>query len=520
MTQLDYSKEQKLASIPESLWNTIKSPTRREQIVKFAESTIAFPRALLPLHLALSELLYFYEPAKAIFLAAGVLEENRNSPEANLFNTVFGRDSLVQLQMAVLARQAFDSLRMLASNGEVDAGYYNRISLAMDVLPNNIDYSTVEYLASRQGMDLNANSEEESGKILHEDRDGSDEIARELNQHRQWEWPYYGSIDATLEYIVALGQIADKDPGYLETTYKHHFNGDIFTYLQSMEMAIDCVITWIQNSLIVYKRLNPKGIEIQSWRDSFDSISSRVKGIVPNFNEPIALLDLQYPAFEALIVAAKHFSLVANVRLNTKARLLNRKASEIREKIFRTFWIQIDEDNGYFAKGIQMVDGKTVLFDAVSSSNLRILNSSIFEGREKHREMIINYTYDLLICKYGIRSLAPDSNRYHSSGYHTGNVWLFDTILSAVNLASLGHLRKGIELVKKVEEIVLDTKMYPELVGSEVGYNTFEVEVIDIDDNVINKISQPGQPLQGWTVLAYLLGETLKPIWEKNLEIV
>ena len=518
MTQNGLSNPQTLASIPEDLWQTIKSPTREEQIIKYTESNIVFPKALLPLHLALKELLYFYEPTKSIFLAAGIMEENRNSPEANLFNTVFGRDALVQLQMAAIARQAYQPLKALFEQNLIDSGYFNRIKLTMDVLPSNIDYSTVQYLASRQGMDLNANSEEEWGKIIHEDRDNSDEIARELNQSRQWEWPYYGSIDATLEYVVALGQIADKDPEFLNSTYIHHFNGNTFSYIQSMEMAIDCVVNWMQYGLIVYQRLNPKGIEIQSWRDSFDSISTKETGEVPNFDKPLALLDLQYPAFEALIIAAKHFSLIQNSRLNSKARLLNRKAVELREKIFSTFWIDIDENNGYFAKGVQYTRGRMLLFDGVSSSNLRILNSSIFEGREIYRDRIIKYCYDRLICKYGIRSLSPDSNRYHSSGYHTGNVWLFDTVLSAVNLAILGHYDKGIDLIQKVENTVQDTKMYPELVGSVIGYNTMEVEVLDVQDQTFNKISQPGQPLQGWTVLAYLLGESLKPIWEAKIK--
>lgn len=46
------------------------------------------------------------------------------------------------------------------------------------------------------------------------------------------------------------------------------------------------------DGLLTYRRLNPRGIENQTWRDSWDSLS-HADGGMPDRDRPVAALDVQ-----------------------------------------------------------------------------------------------------------------------------------------------------------------------------------------------------------------------------------
>src|SRR5437879_4759151 len=66
--------------------------------------------------------------------------------------------------------------------------------------------ATLQVLARYQGRRFNARSEEEPGKILHEHR--FDIESR--NELPNWDFPYYGSIDSTLLYLIVAGEYAQR----------------------------------------------------------------------------------------------------------------------------------------------------------------------------------------------------------------------------------------------------------------------------------------------------------------------
>ena len=146
--------------------------------------------------------------------------------------TVFGRDSLLTAWMTMLAEP----------------------SLAEGVL---------ETLARFQGDDVNDETEEEPGKILHEMRFGSS--ARSSLGSGE---VYYGSIDATPLFVMLLGELRRWDV----------VDDVVDRLLPHADRALD----WIENfgdrdgdGYVEYHRLNESGLANQGWKDSWDAIRFR-----------------------------------------------------------------------------------------------------------------------------------------------------------------------------------------------------------------------------------------------------
>ena len=79
------------------------------------------------------------------------------------------------------------------------------IRMAIDVIDTHpaVARSTIVALAKLQGTKHNAKSEEEPGRIIHEFRTPEElEKIREYEPNiDNWEFPYYGSVDATLRFV-------------------------------------------------------------------------------------------------------------------------------------------------------------------------------------------------------------------------------------------------------------------------------------------------------------------------------
>jgi glycogen debranching enzyme len=88
---------------------------------------------------------------------------------ASLFHCLFGRDAI---------RMAFDLFEDFPA----------------------IARSTLVELARLQGVATHLVADEEPGRILHEPRSPDDPQALRLMQ-RGWQFPYYGSVDATPQWI-------------------------------------------------------------------------------------------------------------------------------------------------------------------------------------------------------------------------------------------------------------------------------------------------------------------------------
>ena len=188
-------------------------------------------------------------------------------PAAGLpwFMTMFGRDSI------------FTSLQSLPFVPELAA-------------------TTLRVLGEWQGTRLDDFRDEDPGRILHEMRYG-EMAAFEERPHT----PYYGSVDATPLYVILLDEY-------------ERWTGDR-ALVRDLEREARAAINWIDqyadlmgNGYISYKRRNEKtGLENQSWKDSWNSISY-ADGRLPSF--PRATCELQGYAYDAKLRAARLARLV------------------------------------------------------------------------------------------------------------------------------------------------------------------------------------------------------------------
>ena len=191
----------------------------------------------------------------------------RSLPAAGLpwFMTMFGRDSI------------FTSLQALPFQSELAA-------------------TTLRVLGDWQGTRIDDFRDEDPGRILHEMRYG-EMAAFEERPHT----PYYGSVDATPLYVILLDEY-------------ERWTGDR-ALVRELEREARAAINWIDqyadlmgNGYISYKRRNEKtGLENQSWKDSWNSISY-ADGRLPSF--PRATCELQGYAYDAKIRAARLARLV------------------------------------------------------------------------------------------------------------------------------------------------------------------------------------------------------------------
>src|SRR5438132_7106973 len=78
------------------------------------------------------------------------------------------------------------------------------IRMAMDLLDDfpEVARSTLIELARLQGVRRNPRADEEPGRILHEHRLPHDRLLGQLI--KQWDFPYYGSVDSTPQWINLL----------------------------------------------------------------------------------------------------------------------------------------------------------------------------------------------------------------------------------------------------------------------------------------------------------------------------
>jgi glycogen debranching enzyme len=307
-------------------------------------------------------------------------------PAAGLpwFMTMFGRDSI------------FTSLQALPFASELAA-------------------TTLRVLGDWQGSRVDDFRDEDPGRILHEMRYG-EMAAFEERPHT----PYYGAVDATPLYVVLLDEY-------------ERWTGDR-ALVRELEPEARAAIAWIDdyadlmgNGYISYKRRNEKtGLENQSWKDSWNSISY-ADGHLPSF--PRATCELQGYAYDAKVRAARLARLVW--KDDAYADRLEAEAADLKRRFNRDFWLA---DRGYYAIALD-ADGSQV--DSLASNNGLLLWSGIVDAN-KAKSVVGHLMGPRLFSGWGVRTLAEGEGRYNPVGYHLGTVWPFDNSFIAWGLRRYG----------------------------------------------------------------------------------
>ncbi len=296
-------------------------------------------------------------------------------------------------------------------------------------------------LARVQATAVDAASDAEPGKILHEMRFGEMAALKEVPFGC-----YYGSIDSTPLFVMLAG-------AYLVRT------GDVDT-LRELWPAIEAATGWIDawgdrdgDGFVEYGRRSDTGLVNQGWKDSKDSIfhadGTLAKG-------PIALVEVQayvYGAWRAAATIARRLK-----RRPDEVAALNRRATELRRRFDRAFW---DEALGTYALAL---DGdKRRCRVRTSNAGHALLTGLALPHRASR--IVAGLMLPSSFSGWGVRTLASTEARYNPMSYHNGSVWPHDNALIASGMARYGFRAEAARIFQGLFDAstYIDLKRLPEL---------------------------------------------------------
>lgn len=414
------------------------------------------------------------------------------------------------VELDVLRKRAEEDLAKVnkkeglkASEGEPFSALFGRdvlitcLFLLQDYNRNHHDsklLTTVSHnlliLAANQGTKIDQETDEEPGKIEHENRSGPENQFR-LEQLRQNGWPvkesagqlymrYYGSVDATPLFVVVVSE-------YVKTS-------NDWKLFEQTKDNVKAAVSWLKHygdvdgdGFIEYQAKNRKALINQGWKDSGNSISTP-EGKHPK--EPIALVEVQGYAYWAYTNAAWLFEATGDFQL---AHQLQNEALQLKEKFNRDFWM---EEEKYFAYAL---DGdKKQIKDIVSNVGHLLITNIL--NKDKASLVAKRLMQPDLLTRYGIRTLSMNSPHFRFSetdpkiqqeAYHNGSVWPHDNALIALGFEKYGFYKEAEQIRHATLEAI-----------SELGH--VELYQVSPDGKQLVPYKQAARP-QTWTIGSTLL---------------
>lgn len=375
-------------------------------------------------------------------------------------------------------------------------------------------------LAELQGTRINNENEEEPGKIIHEYRtvmlDGKkisksshsifDELSAKWGGNEQ-EMAYYGSIDSTPLFLRVLG------------TYSSIYGDDILkqnvqkrnSEAANMRQIASAATSWLTNKLInsqsgllEYKRANPHGISNQVWKDS-DEFYVHTNKQPANHDRPIASIEVQALAYDALVAAARIFP-------DLSLHLLD-LAYALRDLTIKLLW---QEDKNYFGLGIDFdVDNNLRMIKTQTANPAALLDSGFFDWLDQNdrQKYITAITKKIMgkdfLTAAGIRSRSlAAAHLVNFWDYHGSYVsWPKETYDIAKGLHRQGMPKLARQLENRLLNIVFKTQEYPEFVYvDEWGRVLAHKKPSEHVHGELVLVKGPNTPerIQAWTVSAVM----------------
>ena len=325
----------------------------------------------------------------------------------------------------------------------------------------SIAAATLRILASLQGRRVDGTSEEEPGKILHEQR-------FDLHAQRElvdWKFPYYGSVDSTPLFLI----VAD---AYVEST------GDASLFEELWD-SFDAAYRWMiefgdrdADGYVEYERRNPHGLFHQGWKDGSED-HLRIE-------PPVAMVEVQGYA----VAAHRAYARLARRRgASTAADRAEAAAAKTRAALNRDFWMP---ERRFFAlalngskrprDAITSNPGHLLAMDAVAPDRMSPLVERLFEPD--------------LWTPYGIRTHASSEPDFDPYGYHTGTVWPHDNWFIYKGLRSHGHESEALRIRDALLRTWQELGKIPEL------YAVVDGVLVDLSRSGSRTASNP---LQAWS---------------------
>lgn len=338
--------------------------------------------------------------------------------------------------------------------------YFGRDSLevAEDLLELRPDIArtVILRLAALQGAITEPATEEEPGKIHHEYRalvlDGRpvDDEARRIFRSLATQWElagtpeeldalselvYYGTVDATPLYVRLVSRYCRQmGRSILDEQYTPRGVGAGLRapLRRSVRRAVEWIARSVERSeigLLEFQRVTPHGHPFQAWKDGGTSYL-HPDGSFANYNSPIASIEVQGLAYDALVAAP---DLLEDSSREEREQWFG-LAWRIRDTVMDRFWMP---EERYFAMALDRDPhtGAVRQLRTITSNPGALLDSGIFDtlapaDRERTVGAIVGRIYsEEFLAPAGVRcnSLAHQDLHHYQAYQSSHTVWHKET---------------------------------------------------------------------------------------------
>lgn len=304
---------------------------------------------------------------------------------------------------------------------------------------------TLRVLARRQGTRSDAETSEEPGKIMHENRALRSELVRGTTLPPL----YYGTVDATPLWVLLL-----------HDAWRWGLpEAEVSGLMPHAERAMQ----WVRaaadqhGGFISYRDVSGHGLSNQGWKDSGDAIQFRDGRLG---EAPIALCEVQGYAHEAALGYAALLD-----RFGTQgAEQWRAWAAGLADRFRASYWLT-DDAGAYPAIALDAA-GQPV--DTVTSNIGHLLGTGLL-GPDEQERVVARLASPLMDSGFGLRTLAADARGFNPLSYHAGSVWTHDTAITVVGLARVGSRSADRAAASLVNGLVRAARAFdfrmPELYG-------------------------------------------------------
>ncbi len=193
------------------------------------------------------------------------------------------------------------------------------------------------------------------------------------------------------------------------------------------------------DGFVEFQKRAPRGLDVQSWKDSFDSQRFHDGRIA---EAPIAPCEVQGYVYDAKRRIAEIAREVWRDR--PLADRLEVEAAELKQRFDEAFWVE--DRGGFYALAL---DAEKKPVDSICSNMGHLLWSRIVPS-ERVDAVVDQLMGDGLWSGWGVRTMSLHDAAYSPLSYHNGTVWPHDNSLIAWGLAQYARWPEAQRIVQRV----------------------------------------------------------------------